>query len=54
MTLFNWRVIIFSELLRRSIIESFLYRAPVDSENYWNEVLQLNKFSVQFGRGVLR
>ena len=54
LTLFNWRVIIFSELLRRSIIESFLYRAPVDSENYWNEVLQLNKFSVQFGRGVLR
>ena len=37
-----------------SIIEQFLSKAPVASENYWNEVLQLNKFSVQFGRGVLR
>ena len=53
-SLFQWRVMIFSEQFRGSIIVSFLSRAPVDPENYWNEALQLNKFSVQFGRGVLR
>ena len=43
-----------SILIWGSIIERFLSKAPVAPENYWNEVLQLNKFSVQFGRGVLR